>query len=274
MVVIVNILIINLKTSKDRLEFQKKQFEKLGLPFDVLEAFSVVDLNEEQYQKLGFGWQRPLRKVEVACFLSHQKAWEEVLKRNQPCLILEDDAVLASNVKEILNEIEQHQFLDVDLINLEVRSRKKIISRKPVCTLNHTQVKLYGLYQDRTGAAGYILYPSGAKKLLDRLAKTAPAIADGFIFSAYELQCLQVEPAVIIQEDQLGAYGLLQQGRFDSTIGRSEHFKPEFSSIKEKYKFKKRRLAGQIAMAIRYLQVMGKAEKRLINLDQEKFIQD
>ena len=95
MVVIVNILIINLKTSKDRLEFQKKQFEKLGLPFDVLEAFSVVDLNEEQYQKLGFGWQRPLRKVEVACFLSHQKAWEEVLKRNQPCLILEDDAVLA-----------------------------------------------------------------------------------------------------------------------------------------------------------------------------------
>uniref|UniRef100_UPI003D767191 glycosyltransferase family 25 protein n=1 Tax=Acinetobacter variabilis TaxID=70346 RepID=UPI003D767191 len=54
MVVIVNILIINLKTSKDRLEFQKKQFEKLGLSFDVLEAFSVVDLNEEQYQKLGF----------------------------------------------------------------------------------------------------------------------------------------------------------------------------------------------------------------------------
>ena len=79
---------------------------------------------------------------------------------------------------------------------------------------------------------------------------------------------------MIIQEDQLGAYGLLQQESFDSTIGRSEHFKPEFISIKEKYKFKKRRLAGQITMAIRYLQVMGKAEKRLINLDQEKFIQD
>lgn len=274
MVVIVNILIINLKTSKDRLEFQKKQFEKLGLPFDVLEAFSVVDLNEEQYQKLGFGWQRPLRKVEVACFLSHQKAWEEVLKRNQPCLILEDDAVLASNAKEILNEIEQQQFPDVDLINLEVRSRKKIISRAPAFTLNQAQIELYDLYQDRTGAAGYILYPSGAQKLLKRLAKTAPAIADGFIFSAYELHCLQAEPAVIIQEDQLGAYGLLQQGSFDSTIGRSEHFKPEFNSINEKIKFKKRRLVGQIAMAIRYLQVMGKAEKRLINLDQATFIQD
>lgn len=274
MVVNVNILIINLKTSQDRLDFQKKQFEKLGLNFEVLDAFSVADLSEEQYQKLGFGWQRPLRKVEVACFLSHQKAWEEVLKKNEPCLILEDDAVLASNVKEILNEIEQHQIQGVDLINLEVRSRKKIISRKPVCTLNHTQVELYDLYQDRTGAAGYILYPSGAQKLLNRLAKTAPAIADGFIFSAYELQCLQVEPAAIIQEDQLAAYGLIQQESFDSTIGRSEHFKPEFSSINEKCKFRKRRLAGQIAMAIRYLQVMGKAEKRLINLDQEKFIQD
>jgi len=273
-VVIVNTLIINLKSSQDRRDFQKRQFGKLGLDFEILEAFSVADLSEEQYQKFGFGWQRPLRKVEVACFLSHQKAWEEVIKRNQPCLILEDDAVLASNTKEILNEIEQHQFSDVDLINLEVRSRKKIISRTPVCILGSTQVKLYELYQDRTGAAGYILYPSGAQKLLNRLAQTAPAIADGFIFSAYELQCLQVEPAVIIQEDQLGAYGLLQQESFDSTIGRSEHFKPEFISIKEKYKFKKRRLAGQITMAIRYLQVMGKAEKRLINLDQEKFIQD
>ena len=91
MVVIVNTLIINLKSSQDRRDFQKRQFGKLGLDFEILEAFSVADLSEEQYQKFGFGWQRPLRKVEVACFLSHQKAWEEVLKRNQPCLILEDD---------------------------------------------------------------------------------------------------------------------------------------------------------------------------------------
>lgn len=274
MVVIVNILIINLKTSKNRLEFQKKQFEKLGLHFDVLEAFSVADLSEQQYQDLGFGWQRPLRKVEVACFLSHQKAWEEVLKSNQPCLILEDDAVLALNTKEILKAIEHHQIQDIDLINLEVRSRKKIISRTPVFTLDDVQLKLYGLYQDRTGAAGYILYPSGAQKLLNRLAKTAPAIADGFIFSAYELQCLQAEPAAIIQEDQLAAYGLIAQEGFDSTIGRSEHFKPEFHSLAEKIKFKKRRLVGQMVMAMRYLQVMGKAEKRLINLDQKRFIQD
>lgn len=267
----VNTLIINLKSSQDRRDFQKRQFGKLGLDFEILEAFSVVDLNEEQYQKLGFGWQRPLRKVEVACFLSHQKAWEEVLKRNQPCLILEDDAVLASNVKEILNEIEQHQFLDVDLINLEVRSRKKIISRKPVCTLNHTQVKLYGLYQDRTGAAGYILYPSGAKKLLDRLAKTAPAITDGFIFSAYELQCLQVEPAAIIQEDQLAAYGLIAQESFDSTIGRSEHHKTVYRSVAQKKTFKQRRLIGQWQMACRYLQVIFKAKKRFIFFDKSKF---
>ena len=274
MVVNVNILIINLKTSQDRLDFQKKQFEKLGLNFEVLDAFSVADLSEEQYQKLGFGWQRPLRKVEVACFLSHQKAWEEVLKKNEACLILEDDAVLASNTKEILKKIEEYHIQDVDLINLEVRSRKKIISRIPVLTLNQAQVELYNLYQDRTGAAGYILYPSGAQKLLNRLAQTAPAIADGFIFSTYELQCLQAEPAAIIQEDQLAAYGLITQESFDSTIGRSEHFKPEFNSINEKIKFKKRRLVGQIAMAMRYLQVMGKAEKRLINLDQKRFIQD
>nr|WP_180040540.1 glycosyltransferase family 25 protein [Acinetobacter sp. YH12100] len=271
MVVIVNTLIINLKSSQDRRDFQKRQFGKLGLDFEILEAFSVADLSEEQYQKFGFGWQRPLRKVEVACFLSHQKAWEEVIKRNQPCLILEDDAVLASNTKEILNEIEQHQFSDVDLINLEVRSRKKIISRTPVCILGSTQVELYELYQDRTGAAGYVLYPSGAQKLLQRLAETAPAIADGFIFSHYGLHCLQAEPAGIIQEDQMSAYGLVPAEQFESVIGRSEHHKPVYASAAEKRTFKMRRLAGQWAMACRYASVVFKAQKREIRLDQTQF---
>ena len=61
MVVIVNTLIINLKSSQDRRDFQKRQFGKLGLDFEILEAFSVADLSEEQYQKFGFGWQRPLQ---------------------------------------------------------------------------------------------------------------------------------------------------------------------------------------------------------------------
>src|SRR5690606_4095754 len=118
MVVIMNVLIINLPRSKDRREFQEKQFKDLNIKPIILNAVSTDDISEHQFEKEAFGWQRPLKKVELACFLSHKKAWEYVINYNKPMLIIEDDAVLASNTKEILNEIEQHQFSDVDLINL------------------------------------------------------------------------------------------------------------------------------------------------------------
>lgn len=62
------VLIINLARSTERLAFQQKQFARLGLSFQRLDAVSVDEISEEVYQRLGFGWQRPLRKVEVACF--------------------------------------------------------------------------------------------------------------------------------------------------------------------------------------------------------------
>lgn len=265
------VLIINLARSTERLAFQQKQFARLGLSFQRLDAVSVDEISEEAYQRLGFGWQRPLRKVEVACFLSHEKAWETVVRTNAPALILEDDAVLASRVPQLLKDIEHHNFKDIDLINFEVRSRKKIISKTPVYSFANSQTNLFELYQDRTGAAGYILYPSGAQKLLDKLETSAPAIADGFIFSHYGLNSLQAEPAAVIQEDQLAAYGLVPEEQFESVIGRSEHHKSVYASAAEKRKFKTRRLAGQWAMACRYVQVMFKAQKRLIRLNRDQF---
>lgn len=265
------ILIINLKNSTERLNFQYAQFSRLGIHFERVEAISVQNISEDEYQALAFDWQRPLRKVEVACFLSHKRAWEMVLQKQKPCLILEDDAVLARHLPELLAEIEMHPLSDVDLINLEVRSRKKIVSKSASISFENIQTRLFELFQDRTGAAGYILFPSGAKKLLERLSLTAPAIADGFIFSSYELKMLQVEPAAIIQEDQMAIYGLVPQEQFESVIGRSEHFKSVYKSFAEKLSFKKRRLMGQLAMTIRYMQVIGRAEKRFIALEKDRF---
>lgn len=265
------ILIINLPRSVERLDFQKKQFAQRKLSFQTLSAVSVDDISEQQYQQQGFCWQRPLRKVELACFLSHKSAWEKVIELNQPCLILEDDAVLANNSQEILEAIERKKLDTIDLINLEVRSRKKIISKYEKYEILNDKFKLFELYQDRTGAAGYILYPNGAKKLLQRLELTSPAIADGFICASYELTSLQIEPAVVIQQDQLEAYGLVDPMHLTSTIGRSEDHKAIYHHLFEKLKFRKRRIGAQLLMALRYLQVMPKATKRFISLNKSYF---
>ncbi|WP_294033355.1 glycosyltransferase family 25 protein [uncultured Moraxella sp.] len=263
-------LLINLPKSSDRLAFQQRQFAQLGLSFDILPAVSVDDISDDDYRRLAFGWQRPLRKVELACFLSHKRAWQTVLEHGEPCLILEDDAVLVQNLAQLLADIDK-KISDADLINLEVRSRKKIIDKTPAYQLMNEQYQLYRLYQDRTGAGGYILYPSGAKKLLDRLERSAPAIADGFICASYELNGYQIEPAAMIQQDQMHAYGLGDDLRFDSTIGRSEHHAVVYDNFGQKLTFKLRRLSAQLRMGLRHLSVMSKAQRRYIEFDKERF---
>ena len=115
----------------------------------------------ETYKKHYFDWQRPLRNTEVACYFSHRSAWQKIINNSMPALILEDDALLSKCVPELLNSFTNKQ--NVDFISLEVAGRKKFISKigeNIVCNS-----KLYRLYQDRNGAAGYVLWPSGAKEI-------------------------------------------------------------------------------------------------------------
>jgi len=272
MVVIMNVLIINLPKSKDRREFQEKQFEDLNIKPIILNAVSIDDISENQFEKEAFGWQRPLKKVELACFLSHKKAWEYVVRYNEPMLIIEDDAVVVKDLKRLLQELRSNtKLFHPDLINLEVRSRKKIIGKEPVCEFEDLQYKLLALYQERTGTGGYILFPTGAKKLLEKSKSVPAATADAFIFSTYELNAFQIEPAALVQEDQMIAYGLADKESFESTIGRSENFKPVYRSMTEKRQFKKRRIIAQWKMACRYIQVIYKSEKRFVALSKDKF---
>lgn len=260
-----NILLINLPSSKDRLAFQSKQLKKRNLPFHTLKAVSIEDIGNSY--DLAFGWERPLRAVEIACFLSHKKAWQYVVDNDSPTLILEDDALLASNIKELLLELETQKQLD--LITLEIRSRKKTISKKAIMTTS-TNHKLYKLYQDRTGAAGYILWPAGAKKLLQKAQSHAPALADAFISSCYSLSAHQVEPAAIIQLDQCINYNIDSNMKTFSSI--SSQPKPVYShNLKSFFVFKFRRIYSQLRMAIRKLSVLLTSQKRAINIKPEHF---
>ena len=156
------IFVINLPGATERTKLQKDQLTKLNLKFEIITAMTVEDISKDTYKKHFFDWQRPLRKTEVACYFSHKSAWNRVIKSKEPALILEDDAILSRFLPKLLDNLNSIQ--NTDLINLENRSRKKFVSRsyKDIAC----QSKLLRLYQDRTGAAGYILWPSGAKKLI------------------------------------------------------------------------------------------------------------
>ena len=257
------IFVINLPDAVKRRKLQKDQLTKLGLEYTILDATSVEDISEAIYKKHYFDWQRPLRKTEVACYFSHRSAWDRVIKSQMPALILEDDAILSIFLPELLDSL--NKIKSTDLINLENRSRKKFVSR------SHMDIecnsKLLRLYQDRTGAAGYILWPSGANKLIQLEKNSGIGLADSHITACHALNAYQVEPSPIIQLDQCKEYGISNTYTHivsKSTVSTSDNYRGGAYFILK-------RLLYQLKLALRQLCLLTKSQRRYISIRNSDF---
>ncbi len=105
-------VVINLPTRRDRLASFNTNNPNISY-----ELFRAVDGHKISYNKLleqGFDtnhdWidpllKTPLTKGEVGCFLSHWHIWCKCIEKNEPIIVLEDDAILTDkfNVEEISN---------------------------------------------------------------------------------------------------------------------------------------------------------------------------
>ena len=259
------IYIINLLAAIERRQFQKKQLSRLGLDYEILKATSIHDINDETYAKHYKDWQRPLWNTEVACYFSHRSVWQKIIDTNTPALILEDDALLSKCVPELLKSFTNKQ--NVDLINLEAAGRKKFISKIGENITSNS--KLFRLYQDRNGAAGYILWPSGAKKLLEHESLNGIGLADSHIASCYSIKSYQVEPAAILQLSQCNNYDI--PNIFTNTIQVSTVSHPNNPKVHLIFWIK--RIVAQIKLGIHIgiLLLFKKANRRHIKLNKESF---
>lgn len=243
------IKIINLATSADRLAFQTRQFTQLGLRFERLEAQTINDFSQAQFDAAAYSWERPMSKAEFACYLSHKKAWLDVIKSNEPTLILEDDAYLSHLVPSFLQKVASRK--DCDFITLEARARKKVVS-KQVSHVTET-VGLKRLYLDRSGAAAYVLWPSGAKHLLDLEQRRGVALADAQICRAFTMRSYQAHPAIVVQADRAAYYQLVEPFKVESTISNSPRVSVPLESKALALRFKIKRVVSQLRMAGRIL---------------------
>ena len=140
---------INLERSADRMAFQASQLKQLGIPYQRVAAIDSITLDADTYQTKAYDWERPLRDTEVACCLSHRKAWQIVLESTRPHLVLEDDALLCSKTGTLLQALESYQ--NYDCVNLETRGRRKTVSKKKTPLIE--DFKISKLVQDKSGAA-------------------------------------------------------------------------------------------------------------------------
>lgn len=249
-------LILNLAGQTERMGVIKAQMTHFALDYERVEAVTPATLSRPADDPYWHQWQRPMRDTEKAVLESHQKAWKRVMQLGHPCLILEDDALLAEGTAALLDRVGALTALDH--LSLEARGRRKLMGAR----LGNLPFRR--LYQDRTGAAAYVLWPSGARILLAHTA-VAGQLADAAICSAHDLRSFQADPALAIQMDRCDCYGIAQPIAVKSTIDiqRKPHDRSRYTA-RERAGFRLRRLGAQLRMGLRQLRYMGRARREQV----------
>jgi glycosyl transferase family 25 len=162
------VLVISLEHSKDRRAKVVSEMAKTRLEWSFLNAVDGSKLTPDSVaykpgkvrRLLGF----ELTPKEIGCYLSHKKAWEACVKRNQPTLILEDDFVVLPHLEQVLR------------ILVDEYREWQIVRLQALADTEHSQVADFGQFQivkntgDPLGATAYLVNPSSAKSLIEQSA--------------------------------------------------------------------------------------------------------
>lgn len=140
------VFVINLKQDEARRIFITTQLRSLGVSFRIIDAVNGNALEQEEYNRLvdlkavseQRGW---LTRGAVGCALSHLKVYETMVKEKiQHSLILEDDCILNTDLKQLITNV-RNQLRDGEVLLLNYKSFNKIIL-KSVQNLNETKYSL------------------------------------------------------------------------------------------------------------------------------------
>lgn len=192
------IFVINLESSSDRLAEISQQCALLGLTFERVPAvrgseLSVSEkrrcydplLNHKRYYK-------QLNDGEIGCYLSHMACWQNIVTQQLDfALILEDDAVLRSQLPEFITAVAGLEF-EWDYIKLSHGSRqKKLLQQVDI----GEGISLGSCLKLPSTTTGQFVSFSGAQKLLQTaLPISRPVDIDIQYWYEKNLQCLVARP--------------------------------------------------------------------------------
>jgi len=210
------VLVINLDSAPDRWTFQKAQFARLGLNATRITAIPKAGISQEQVADISRDALRPFRQVELACLLSHARAWQHVQETGQTALVIEDDVVLSDQLPAQLDHLAEAA--RTRIVNLETfLSDPKFLSRAPVGAPAAGQAALYKVLKGSGGAGAYMMSPALAGPLLQQLPHR-PAIVEIFMGLHAGRRALQTVPALAAQMMTLDAF---YDGKFGSAAQSS-----------------------------------------------------
>lgn len=208
------IFYINLAMRPDRRDFMDRQLADLGLIGRRIEAVTGEEVSQEDAERYcNVNAPSFLRRRELACTLSHERAWRAMLDEgHDAALFLEDDAVLSPLLPAFLAEVHA---IDADLVRIEKSKRIRVY---PVRDTGPSGVSIREFRSTPMGAAGYILKASAARQLLGhpglRRRQVDLALYDPFEQPGASLSRVITDPALC---RQLGS-----QDPETTPVGRSD----------------------------------------------------
>ncbi|MCD1633268.1 glycosyltransferase family 25 protein [Martelella mediterranea] len=270
------IFLINLARSHDRLSHMRAVFNAQGLAFERIDAVDAATLSEDFVRNIVVPpiskYARNLTPSEVACYLSHKKVWEMALSRGlEYAAIFEDDIHLAPDAGKLLSTAAEWLPDGADLIKLETLAMRTHVSRSG-SVLMDTPHRLKKLLSSHYGSAGYII----SRRAMERLCAASdplPLPVDDVIFGAHyrvfgRLSAYQIDPAICVQDQYLEGPGTERLGiasiiydRHASPPLKHESNAPVRRALASlSNKMNRRRRKTRIAL----LQALGRAEQKTI----------
>ena len=177
-------------------------FSANNLPTFLAVSLFPTSLSSKELQDAANHWTRPIFSKDVGCYLSHRKAWEEVSKRDNKCLILEDDVIISKEIKNVINLVDNLKDSWNTVYDLEYAPGYHVLSKQTFYSGHDNLFNIREIYRNKTGLAAYILGPQIALKMLEELKNYV--MVDAAFWSRSWAQYMQVEPAPVMQIMHLG----------------------------------------------------------------------
>ncbi len=181
------VFVINLNSSKSRLEKITRELHAKGVPFERIEAVDGRRLPDPAKSVSPFSRvfrRMPLLPPTIGCWLSHKKVWEKIIAEKIPLsLVLEDDASPRVSFEELASVDLNRSGLDLLRVHV-LRDLFRVHALRPGETLRRDRMIGTGIFIAGRelflqtvpvfSATAYFLTLSGAQKLASRKKMLAP----------------------------------------------------------------------------------------------------
>ena len=177
--------LINLDRSIDRLEAMKIRLKTIGVDFERVSGIDGNKISPVDYTTKSPNARYPhhLSAGEIACFLSHKKCWELLIKSNEEwALILEDNCTFSASATRYLSNTNWIPE-GCNLINFCNRDGMNIFADKSI-TLNYGNTLLRVKASPPIGTYAYFISRDAARVALQMSSQIFEPV-DNFLFGYF-----------------------------------------------------------------------------------------